>query len=210
MGWLFLTAFGLGIAFSAPPGVVTAMAIQRGLAHGFGAALSVELGSLIGDAVWALIALTGAAHLTQSPILRAAMATGGAALLLWLAWGALRSAAGKPPPQSTGPVISGGFATGAVISLSNPFAVVFWLGVGGSIVGGGDAAARPAHYVAFFSGFMAAAVLWCFFLSALVTWGRRFVTPGFFRWVSLGCGAALSYFAARLLWTALVTATALR
>ncbi len=122
MAALFLAAFGLGIAFSAPPGVVTALAVQRGLAHGFGAALSVELGSLIG---------------------------------------------------------------------------------------GGDAHPRPAHYVAFFSGFMAAAFLWCFFLSALVTWGRRFVTPRFFRWVSLGCGVALSYFAARLLWTALTNATAL-
>lgn len=210
MGTLFLTAFGLGIAFSAPPGVVTALAVQRGLAHGFGAALSIELGSLIGDAAWALIALTGAAYLTQSPIVRAALATGGAALLWWLAWGALRSATGKPAPlQSAPPTVSGGFASGAVISLSNPFAVAFWLGVGGSMVGGGAAHPGPAHYVAFFSGFMAAAVLWCFFLSALVTWGRRFVTPGFFRWVSFGCGAALSYFAARLLWTAVTTATAL-
>ncbi len=207
---LFFTAFGLGIAFSAPPGVVTALAVQRGLAHGFGAALSVELGSLIGDAAWALVALTGAAYLTQSPILRTAMATGGAALLLWLAWGALRGAAGTPPPQSAPPAVSGGFASGAVISLSNPFAVAFWLGVGGSIAGGGDAHPRLAHYVVFFSGFMAAAVLWCFFLSALVTWGRRFVTPGFFRWVSLACAAALSYFAARLLWTAMATAAGLR
>jgi len=206
---LFLAAFGLGIAFSAPPGMVTALAVQRGLAHGFGAALSVELGSLIGDAAWALVALAGAAYLTQNPIVRVAMGTGGAALLLWLAWRALQSAVGKPRPRATPPALSGSFATGAVISLSNPFAVAFWLGVGGSLISGGDAHPRPAHYVAFFSGFMMAAILWCFFLSALVTWGRRFVTPRFFRWVSLGCGVALSYFAARLLWTALTNATAL-
>ena len=209
MGALFLAAFGLGIAFSAPPGVVTALAVQQGLAHGFGAALSLELGSLIGDAVWALVALAGAAYLAQNPIARVAMGTGGAALLLWVAWRALRGAVGDPRPRSAPPAISGNFATGALISLSNPFAVAFWLGVGGSMIGGGDAPPRPAHYAAFFSGFMMAAFLWCFFLSALVTWGRRFVTPRFFCWISLGCGVALSYFAARLLWTAFANAMAL-
>lgn len=177
MAALFLAAFGLGVAFSAPPGVVTALA--------------------------------GAAYLTQNPFVRVAMETGGAILLWWLAWQAVRNAAGTPRPRAAPPAIAGGFATGAVISLSNPFAVAFWLGVGGSMVSGADAHPRPAHYVAFFSGFMSAAVLWCFVLSALVTWGRQFVTPRFFRWVSLGCGAALGYFGSRLLWTALTSVSVL-
>jgi threonine/homoserine/homoserine lactone efflux protein len=56
---------------------------------------------------------------------------------------------------------------------------------------------------------MSAAVLWCFVLSALVTWGRQFVTPRFFRWVSLGCGVALGYFGSRLLWMALTSVSVL-
>jgi chemosensory pili system protein ChpE len=53
---LFLASFALGLAFCAPPGAITAEALRRGLARGFRPALLVELGSLIGDATWALIA----------------------------------------------------------------------------------------------------------------------------------------------------------
>lgn len=52
----------------------------------------------------------------------------------------------------------------------------------------------------FFTGFMLAAVLWCFFFAALVAWGRRFVTPAFFRGVNLTCGLALAYFGFNLAW----------
>lgn len=54
MSTLILSAILLGLAFCAPPGAVTAEAIRRGVARGFGAALGIELGSLIGDAVWAI------------------------------------------------------------------------------------------------------------------------------------------------------------
>ena len=52
---LFFAAFGLGLAFCAPPGAVTAEAVRRGLSRGFRAALLLELGSLVGDAFWAAL-----------------------------------------------------------------------------------------------------------------------------------------------------------
>lgn len=42
------------------------------------------------------------------------------------------------------------------------------------------------------------ATLWCFLIAALIGWGCRFVTPGFFRVVNLPCGLALGYFGLRL------------
>ena len=62
---LFVSAFGVGLAFCAPPGVITAEALRRGLSRGFWSALLLELGSLIGDAAWAALALTGAALLVE-------------------------------------------------------------------------------------------------------------------------------------------------
>ncbi len=61
MPLLFVSAFGLGLAFCAPPGAVTAEALRRGLERGFWSVLLLELGSLVGDATWAALALFGAA-----------------------------------------------------------------------------------------------------------------------------------------------------
>lgn len=83
----------MGIAFAAPPGALTAEAIRRGLAGpGFRAALLVGLGSLIGDAVYALLALAGLAALMDRPLLRLGVGAVGGVVLLWLAWETLRQA----------------------------------------------------------------------------------------------------------------------
>ena len=60
-----LAAFGLGLALCAPPGVVFAETVRRGLGRGFRAALGVQMGSLVGDGTWAALALGGAALLAQ-------------------------------------------------------------------------------------------------------------------------------------------------
>jgi threonine/homoserine/homoserine lactone efflux protein len=57
-----------------------------------------------------------------------------------------------------------------------------------------------SHYATFYTAFFLGVILWCFFMAALVAWGRRFVTPGFFRWVNLVCGLALVVFASQMGW----------
>lgn len=197
---LFLSSLALGIAFAAPPGIVTAETVRRGLARGFRPAFLVQLGSLIGDATWAAVALAGGAVLVQSVLARSLLSIAGSLILLYLAGSALREArAGAlPPPGRT--AAQGDFAAGALLSLSNPFAVAFWLGVGSSAVFASVGAPRPVHFAVFFLAFMSGALLWSLFLSGLVAWGYRFVNAVFFRWVNLLCGLALGYFALLLFW----------
>lgn len=84
-------AFSLGVAFSAPPGIVTAEAIRRGIAGGFVSATMVGIGSLIGDAVYAGLALGGLSALSGYPVARSVIGICGALLLFWLAFDALRA-----------------------------------------------------------------------------------------------------------------------
>src|SRR5512134_3837873 len=63
---LFVSSFFLAIAFCAPPGVVTAETVRRGAARGFFPALFVQLGSLVGDTTWAILALTGLAFIVHN------------------------------------------------------------------------------------------------------------------------------------------------
>jgi chemosensory pili system protein ChpE len=196
---LFLLAFGISLAYCAPPGPVTAEALRRGLMRGFRPALLLELGSLIGDATWAAIALAGVTILIQSTVVRVALGLIGAAFLLHLAWSAYRDARAGGAPKSALPGGRGDFATGALVSLGNPNAVAFWLGIGGAMVAGVAADPGPGQFAVFFAGFLSAALGWCFFIATLIAWGGRLMSAAFFRWVNVACALTLGYFGLRLL-----------
>ena len=204
---LFLSSFVLAIAFCAPPGVVTAETVRRGAARGFLPALFVQFGSLIGDTTWALIALTGLAFIIQNNIARAVLGLLGIALMLKLAWDSFKDAHhGKEldPTSPAGAADRGDFANGAFLSLGNPLNIVFWTGLGTTVFTSISGSPQPIHFAIFFAGFLGGAVLWCFFMAGIVAWGRRFVTPVFFRWVNLFCGIALGFFALQLGWKLLL------
>lgn len=198
---LFWTAFALGIVFCAPPGAVLAEALRRGLDRGFNGALLTELGSLVGDATWGVLALSGVAYLTVYRPAATALGALGVALLFWLAWRALREAwAGALPHEASveAQASRGDFAAGAALSLSNPQNITFWLGVGGGAIAALGPQRQPVLAV-FFTGFMSACVVWCFLMAAIIAWGRRFLSGGFYRWVNFACGVAMVYFGVRLL-----------
>ncbi len=195
---LAVSSFILGIAFCAPPGIITAETIRRGLVRGFRPALFVQFGSLVGDTTWSLIALTGLAFLVQNNTARITLSMLGIFLLLKLAWDALNAAYTNMEIQSAPASERGDFATGALLSLGNPFNIIFWTGIGATAFSGISGAPELPHFVTFFLAFMTAAVLWCFLMAGLVAWGKQWMTQNFFRWVNLVCGAALIYFAVQL------------
>lgn len=198
---LFISSFILAIAFCAPPGVITAETVRRGAARGFIPALFVQFGSLVGDTTWAIIALTGLAFLVQNNIAKAILSLVGILLMLKLAWDAFKDAHhGKELniASSARGVHRGDFANGAFLSLGNPMNIVFWTGLGTTVFASISGSPQPIHFVTFFAGFLGGAVLWCFIMAGIVAWGRRFVTPSFFRWVNYSCGIALGFFALQL------------
>jgi threonine/homoserine/homoserine lactone efflux protein len=198
---LFISSFLLAIAFCAPPGVVTAETVRRGAARGFVPALFVQFGSLIGDATWAIIALTGLAFIVQNDIARSVLSLMGIVLMLKLAWDAIKDARYNRELDTNITLSNrGDFANGAFLSLGNPLNIVFWTGLGTTIFASIPGSPQPIHFTMFFSGFLGGAILWSFFMAGLVAWGRRFVTPMFFRWVNFLCGIALAFFAIQLIW----------
>ena len=59
MTTLFISAFLLGLIFNAAPGAVFAETVRQGVRGGYRPALGVQLGSLVGDALWAVLGLVG-------------------------------------------------------------------------------------------------------------------------------------------------------
>lgn len=204
---LFLSAIGLGFAFCALPGAVTAQAVRRGLERGFRSAMALQLGALVGVMLWAILALIGVAILVQHELARLMVDAVGVMFLLWLMWQAFSAAPHGTASKANATQVRGDVALGVALSLANPGALAFWLGIGGTMMAPGTASSHLQDPVVFLAGFLSGALLWCCLLASMLAWGRRFVTPLFFRRVNLICGLALGIFALKLLWS---TITVLR
>ncbi len=193
------TALGLGIAYAASPGVVNTEALRRGVTHGSLSTLLVETGSLVGDSLWALLALTGVTILAQHLAVQVILGIVGGFFLLRMAWLALHEAFfRRDTTVAAAASTRGDFATGLIFGLANPAGFAFWSGLGSGVVASGIVGVQ---FVFFIAGFFVGCVIWCFGISAVIRWGRRWVKPSLFRWVNALCGLALGYFGVRVLWT---------
>jgi threonine/homoserine/homoserine lactone efflux protein len=196
---IFATAFALEIVFCAVPGAVTAEALRRGIDSGYHPALRVQLGSLIGDLVWAVIALVGLAVIFESVPVRMGLGLIGCLFMTYLAIKALAGARKGGMPEGVIDEGRSDFMTGVVLSTGNPFQLAFWLGIGATTIASIAPEPSMVHYVAFMLGFTIAGFLWCFFFAYVVSVGRRYVNERTFQAIQLICGLFLGYLAISML-----------
>jgi len=185
---MFSTALAgaiIAISFSAPPGPVTLETIRRGLRGGFGPALRVQFGSII-----------GLAPLVQIGVIRTVLGAVGVILLVYLGAMGIRDAF-KPSPLEISDrdgEKKGSFRTGMAISMANPIAVGYWLSVGGALVASGIVGSTPAQTASFVSGFLGGTFLWAFVMAFAVRWGKKILNPLAFRAITFTCGAIMLVF----------------
>ncbi len=223
---VFGLAFWVGLAFNAAPGAVFSESLRRGMRGGFRPAFAVQVGSLAGDAVWALLGLAGVGALFTVPALRVPLTAAGCLLLGWLGVAGIRDAVSPrraPEPDGSRDTVSpwrapetggsrdavpdghrdGGLrgaavAVGAGMSLGNPWNVVYWSGVAGAVGAVLDRHADLAGLATFFSGFMLSSLAWCFVSAGLIALLRRALPPLAVRVLEAGCGLSLLAFAVLL------------
>lgn len=192
---LFLTAFIFGLIFNAAPGAVMVQTVRESVAGGFRPALAVQLGSLAGDALWALLGLFGVGLLLQLQVLRLPIALAGVVLLLWLAWDAWRAGANIAQLAALGSASKKPLQRGVAISLTNPSNIAFWAAIGSALSAAGVHEPRPIDYLVFFSGFMACSLAWCFFCAATINHLVVKLGPRWAKAIYRSCALALALLA---------------
>jgi chemosensory pili system protein ChpE len=167
---LFATAFGLGLILNAAPGPVFAETVRQGVRGGFRLALLVQIGSLVGDAMWAILGLASVGLLWQLEPLRVPIGVAGVAYLLWLAWDAWRAAQREFVLSVTPDGIRRRQAlrSGVLLSLTNPQHLAYWAAIGSALGTIGLRQPTAAHYAVFFAGFMVSSIVWALLLAAFV------------------------------------------
>ena len=181
---LFAAAFLLGLVFNAAPGPVFAETVRRSLRGGFRPALAVQIGSLVGDALWAVLGLAGVGLLLQLELLRVPIGIAGVAYLLWLAsdaWHASDSEWAASVARDSD-VSHKALRSGVLLSLTNPQNVAYWAALGSALGAVGVPRPTAVDYSVFFAGFMMSSIVWAFVFAALVD--RLFRGTGS-RWVRI-------------------------
>lgn len=178
---VFVSAFLLGLIFNAAPGAVFAETVRQGVRGGFRPALAVQVGSLVGDALWAVLGLVGIGLLLQLESLRLPIGIAGALYLLWLAWDSWR-AAGREFNVDDASQAKRALRAGVLLSVTNPQNVAYWAALGSALGAVGIEQPTTVDYGVFFGGFMASSIVWAFVCAAIVD--RLFRRAGA-RWASV-------------------------
>ena len=159
----FIQAFLLGLLFNATPGVVFTETIKRGINGGFFPALYVQIGSLAGDALWAILGLLGIGILLNIDILKYPLSIIGIIYLIYLAYDSFISSNIKYEKIVVSKSIkNNALKSGVFLSITNPQNIAYWAALGSSFGALGIAEPQTSHYFIFFFGFISSSILWCF------------------------------------------------
>jgi L-lysine exporter family protein LysE/ArgO len=205
---MFAGAFGIGIAMSVPVGAFVIAASKRAITAGFRPAIVFTFGSLLGDAVYALLAYLGlAALLAANDGLRLALWLLGGAWLCWLGRDALRTRIdlnqlqNPPSTEST----RQGFVSGFGLTMLNPLAIGGWMALAGSFFAGWRADWLPLYpfgLLAITTMLFGSLVYFVIFLG-LLSWTRRFIRPRLLTAASILAGLTLIAFGLSAWWSAI-------
>ena len=177
MTTLFISAFLLGLIFNAAPGAVFAETVRQGVRGGYRPALAVQLGSLVGDALWAVLGLVGIGLLLKLDWLRWPIGVAGTLYLLWLARDAWRAASVEfLVAGDAGVTQRSATRAGVLLSVTNPQNIAYWAALGSAMGAVGVHEPSATDYGIFFAGFMVSSVVWAFVCAAIVD--RLFARSG--------------------------------
>jgi chemosensory pili system protein ChpE len=166
---VLMAAFVLGLVFNAAPGAIFAETVRRGAAGGFRSALAVQIGSLVGDAAWAILGLLGVGLLLQVNALKWPVGLAGAAYLLWLSWDSWKAASQAfEVRRAAGTQARTALRSGVILSLTNPQNLAYWAALGSALGALGVPDPALPDYLHFFAGFMLSSVLWAVFCAAAI------------------------------------------
>ncbi|MBO9124415.1 LysE family transporter [Rhizobium sp. 16-488-2b] len=174
---LFLTGAVLGVIITAPLGPIGMLCINRTLERGFLAGFSCGFGTAIGDASYALVAVTGIAVFAEAMSMATLpLAIGGGLLLLFLGWRGLTH-----DPVEAAEIRAGGlFATTVatfLLTISNPATILSF----GTLFAGFGLLDETRRFssVAIVGGVFAGSLAWWFFLSGAVSLARDRLSEDF-------------------------------
>ncbi|MDR7417923.1 MAG: LysE family transporter [Armatimonadota bacterium] len=192
------------------PGPVSALAITEGARRGAAAGPLITAGHAVAELVLVVALGTGLSQILRLPAVVGGIGVVGGAVLLWMGWGIVRTARVAPdhlaartaapsaatPSASSGPVatsLAGSppgrvVRTGLLITVSNPYWLLWWATVGAAYYLAFSRFGVVALVTFFLIGHLALDLGWNTFLALAVGAGRGRLPARAYQLILAACG----------------------
>jgi threonine/homoserine/homoserine lactone efflux protein len=192
---IFITSLMVGLSGTLMPGPLLTVTISQSAQRGFWQGPLLILGHAIAELALVLALTAGLSRLLKRKAVAGLIGLLGGAFLLWMGldiarsawWGtvSLSLAGAERSGAPVGPVV-----TGALVSVSNPHWVLWWVTVGVSYVA---LALRqgPLGLGSFYVGHILADLSWYSLVAFVITTGRSLLSQPVYRSILLICGLFL-------------------
>jgi threonine/homoserine/homoserine lactone efflux protein len=199
---IFAGAFVVGLSGAMAPGPVLTVTISESLKRGFKAGPLIVLGHAVLEIL--LLALIGAGlgPFFQHPVVSTVFMAAGGIVLLWMGGQIIvtsKSATENALNASGEASRFGPVAAGIVLSVTNPYWIIWWVTVGMGFV------TQSLQFgitglLSFYLGHILADLAWYSLVSFSVSAGRRLCPPLLYRIIFIVCGIILLGLGGMFLW----------
>jgi threonine/homoserine/homoserine lactone efflux protein len=190
---IFGTSFLVGLSGAMMPGPLLAVNISQAARRGFWAGPRLVLGHGILEITMVVAMALGLREIFQVKLVAGSIGLLGGGFLIWMGQNILRQRKQPFLPQESNPGShhSGGLVwQGVLVSLSNPYWLVWWATVGTSYTLWALEGGIPG-LSSFYVGHILSDLGWYSLVSLIVATGRRVISDGVYRAILAGCSLAL-------------------
>jgi threonine/homoserine/homoserine lactone efflux protein len=127
----------LGLSLAAPPGPMNAVIAEESVNRSWRSGFAAGVGAMTADACFFVLALAGlVTFIRDAPAVRGVMVGAGGILMLYFAYGAVRSAGSFSETEAADD--AAGFRKAFILALTNPYQITWWLTAGVGLLTPGE------------------------------------------------------------------------
>lgn len=201
---LFITAFIMGFSGAMMPGPLLTVNINESYRRGISAGPLLIMGHGFLELLLVIGLTLGLGAVLVLPLVKGVIALVGGLVLLWMGWDMVKEAwqgavslelAAGGEVKGMQPVLAG-----AVVSLSNPYWVLWWATIGVTYV---TLALQKGilGLAVFLTGHVLSDFVWYTAVSLAVVSGRKLLSDKVYRGILITCGLFLLYLAIYFIWS---------
>jgi threonine/homoserine/homoserine lactone efflux protein len=192
---IFATSFLLALSGALMPGPLLTVTISESPRRGMATGPLLILGHGLLELTLVTTLILGLAPILRKPAVFTITSLLGAVVLMWMAWGMLRSLPGMTIRENKGNDTGRNLvAAGVMLSIANPYWSIWWITIGLGYI---------THSISigfwgvlfFFTGHLLADLTWYSTVSTAIWKGRGFISDRAYRWMVGGCAIFLLVFA---------------
>lgn len=192
---IFTTSLLVGFSGALMPGPLLTVVISGSAQRGFWAGPALILGHAVAEVIIVVALAAGLSRLLRRNLVAGLIGVLGGAFLLWMGFDIARSAwygtvSLEQAPNAQAGLPLGPVITGIVVSISNPYWVLWWATVGASYVAL-SLERGPLGLSSFYFGHILSDISWYSLVALLIAGGKTLLSQPVYRLILLVCGLFL-------------------